>query len=115
MKKELIVTDNREFNNIIDNQKFFKNQHYVIYIRKKNKEKSRFGIAVGKKVGNAVIRNRLKRQLRNIIVENLILFQNDYDYIIMVKKQCLNDKYSIMNESLKKLLKENLKNEKREN
>ena len=34
----------------------------------------RFGVAVGKKVGNAVIRNRLKRQTRMIITTNKKIF-----------------------------------------
>ena len=106
MKKELIVTDNREFNAIIENRKFWKNQHFIIYIRKKRLDHPRFGIAVSKKIGNAVVRNKLKRQMRKIIVENIKLFTIEYDYIIMVRKQSLIDGYHIMNESLKILLKE---------
>jgi len=106
MKKELIVTDNREFNNIIGDRFIWKNNYFIIYIRKRRLNHSRFGIAVGKKLGNAVIRNKLKRQIRNLIVDNIFLFPKDYDYIIMVKKQCLSDGYQIMKESLINLLKE---------
>jgi len=49
----------------------------------------KFGFAVGKKIGNAVARNKLKRQLRDIVRKNLALFSSNKKYIIMPKR-CSN-------------------------
>ena len=64
----------------------------------------RVGIAVGKKVGIAVIRNKLKRQLREIITKNKNLFKNKKDYIIIVKRSSLDLTFQQMNDNLVELI-----------
>ena len=61
MKKEDIVINNHEFNNIIKNGKYKKNNEFVIYYLDNNLDHPRFGISVSKKIGNAVTRNYYKR------------------------------------------------------
>lgn len=55
-------------------------------------------------MGNAVTRNKIKRQLRNIIDNNLKLFPNFHNYIIICKKEILKLSYSEMEKELIKLL-----------
>lgn len=106
MKKQEVVKSKRDFNDIIKNSPFLKNQSYVIYIRKKEEERSHFGIAVSKKLGNAVVRNKLKRQVRAILDKEKINFPNHRDYIIMIKKSCVGLSFSKMKEDLGNLIKE---------
>lgn len=63
---------------------------------------ARVGISVGKKLGNAVCRNKVKRQLRSI-VDDIFTFEEGYDLIIIVRPAYAN-----------KLFEEN-KNEMKEN
>ncbi len=105
MKKSERIKSKIEFDNLIKNSKYNKNKYYVIYISSKKEEKSRYGIAVGTKVGNAVIRNKLKRRIREIIKETKTLFKNDKDYIIIVRKPCLEISYQAMKENLIDLIK----------
>jgi len=104
MKKYEIVRDKRLFNHIIHNSKYIKNENYIIYKEKNNLEISRFGIAVGKKVGNAVTRNKIKRQMRVIIDQLKKSFPNRTDYIIIVKGNIKNLNFQQMSESLEKLI-----------
>lgn len=104
MKKYEIIKDKREFDNIIHNSPYSKNKYYVIYNKERENKFSRFGIAVGKKIGNAVTRNRVKRQIRAIIDNNKNLFQNSKDYIIIVKKTFLDLSFSEMEKELKSLI-----------
>ena len=91
MKKYEIVKTHEEFNEIIQTGEKIKNSFYNIYIRKSNFKFPRFGIAIGKKLGNAVYRNKRKRQLRNILTTQRNLFQNGHDYIIIMKfVYCVN-------------------------
>ena len=112
MKKINIVKSNEEFNLVMNKGKYFKNQYFVIYIMKNDLDKYRFGISVGKKITNAVNRNKLKRQVRNILNYHKNLYSKGKDYIIIVRKSSLNEKYSILEENLVKLL-ENIEKEKK--
>ena len=106
MKKNEIVRKKEQFNNIIQNNKQYKTNYFVIYIMKKNEETPKFGIAVGKKIGNAVVRNKLKRQYRVIINKNKFMFPKYNDYIIMIRKASLTARFNEMNETMQNLLNE---------
>lgn len=108
MKKFEIVKERRYFDNIINNGKYLNNRVFVIYYIEHQEKFPKFGIAVGKKIGNAVTRNKYKRIIRNIIDKNKLLFKNDYDYIIIIKRKCLEMSFQELNNSLNTLLKENI-------
>ena len=46
----------------------------------------RLGFAVPKAVGNAVVRNRIKRQLREIVRERLDRVPSTNDYVLVVRR-----------------------------
>ena len=102
MKKRDIVKSNELFNNIIASGKRVSNKYFIICSLKKDFEKNNYGIAVGKKVGNAVIRNKIKRQIRNIIDYNTNLFPNFHNYIIICKKEVLKLKRTYQPNNRKK-------------
>ena len=89
MKNNDRVKSNILFNEIINKGLKISNEYFTLFYINKDEEKSLFGISVPKKVGNAVIRNKLKRQTREIIRKNKLLFKKYKNYIIIVKKKCL--------------------------
>ena len=107
MKKYEMIKDHKDFNKIINNEKYIKNEYFVIYYRNSNNKYAKFGIAISTKFGKAHIRNYYKRITRNIIDINKKLFSNNKDYIIMIKRACINAKYNELLTSFEKLLKEN--------
>lgn len=108
MKKYEIVKEHYEFDNIINNGKSIGNKIYSIYFLNHKEEYPKFGIAVGKKIGNAVTRNKYKRIIRNIIDNNKLLFKKNYDYIIIIKRKCLDLSFNELNEKLSSLIKEKI-------
>ena len=86
MKKIEMIKSHREFSDIIQKERFIKNKDFTIYIRKGKYEYSHFGIAVSKKLGNAVKRNLLKRQMRVILDEWKKTLNENKDYIIIMKE-----------------------------
>ncbi len=108
MKKFEIVKEHYEFDNIINKGKSIGNKVFSIYFLKHDEEYPKFGIAVGKKIGNAVTRNKYKRIIRNIIDNNKLLFKKDYDYIIIIKRKCLDLSFKELNDNLSELVKEKL-------
>ncbi len=104
MKKYETVKQSTEFNDIIKNGKYLKNEHFVIYYVDSNEEFPKFGLAVSKKCGNAVVRNKIKRQLRDLISRHKKLFSNTKNYIIMVRRGINEISFKIMEESFILLL-----------
>ena len=104
MKKKDIVKSKILFNEIIKSGKHISNKYFVICYQKKEEEIKKFGIAVGTKVGNAVTRNKIKRQMRNIIDKNYDIFQKFHNYIIICKKDVLILSFQEMENELIKLI-----------
>lgn len=105
MKKIEIIKSSREYTEIINQNKAKKSKYFSIYYRKNN-ENNRYGITVPKKTGTAVIRNKIKRRVKNIIDNNKKSVQSGYDYVIIVKKGILELTYQEMEKELLKLIKE---------
>jgi len=106
MKRREMIKDRKVFNNIIQTGSFYKNNLFVIYIKERKNENSKFGIAISNKTGKAHLRNKLKRKVRAIMDNNKKLFKNNYDYIIMIRKACQEASFSKMNDSLVSLINE---------
>ena len=84
MKKINILKNSRDFDRIIKNNKPYKFKDYIIYIERETDNLYKFGLSVGKKIGNAVNRNKIKRQLKSIIDKKD--YQNNFNCIIIVGK-----------------------------
>lgn len=105
MKKENIVKENRDFSRIINEGKKCWNEVFSIYYEKNNCEKYKFGISVSKKIGNAVVRNKIKRQVRNIIDKNKKMYKNNENYIIIIRRNYVNLKFSEIEKKYIELIK----------
>ena len=84
MKKINILKNSRDFDRIIRNNKPYKYKDYIIYIEEETNDVYKFGLSVGKKIGNAVNRNLVKRRLKSIIDKKD--YQNNFNCIIIVGK-----------------------------
>lgn len=94
MKKINRIRKNEEFQNIISKKQSAANQSFVIYYKKSLIENNtKVGISVSKKLGNAVIRNKIKRQVR-MMVQEVFDLNSNFDYIIIVRQNYLLFTYS---------------------
>lgn len=100
MKKNNIIKESYEFTRIINTGISIKNNYYSIFYQKSEKEKNRYGITIPKKLGKSVTRNKIKRQIKNIIDTNELYIQKPYDYVIIIKKQILELTYQQKKEQL---------------
>ena len=98
LKKKNVLKRNIDFDRIIKNNKAFKYKYYIIYLEKTLEIDYHFGLSVGKKIGNAVVRNKVKRQLREIIDQKD--YQNGINCIIIVRKGVLENSFEQMKNDL---------------
>ncbi len=59
-----ILNDNKDFLRLYKKGRYIASKYSVIYVRPNGRPYNRLGITAGKKVGNAVCRNRAKRLIR---------------------------------------------------
>ena len=104
MKKQYRVKKNQEIELILQKKKFSKKRYFSLYQRM-NPETShfRYAISVGKKIGNAVTRNRVKRQITSIIDNLNIKMDTNKDIFIIVKPVVLELDFSGMKKELEYL------------
>ncbi len=76
-------------------------------VKKNDLSESRFGLSIGIKFSKkAVIRNKIKRQLRYLIKENLKEIKSGLDIVIMVKKtSSQTPSFTILAKDFKTILK----------
>ena len=86
MKKEFRIKKNKEIENILNYKKSIGNEYFKIFIYKNNETSHfRYAISVGKKIGNAVIRNKEKRRLRMLFLEYSKKINKNYDFFLIAK------------------------------
>lgn len=99
-----MIKKNADFNDIINKGELLKTKYYNIYYKVGDNDFPKFGLAVSKKLGNAVVRNKIKRQLRMLIDENKNKFSIKQNYIIIVKKSINEAKFADMRADLAQAL-----------
>ncbi len=107
MNKKYIIKKNEEIQNIIKIGKKLINKYFVIYKKDNTLSFNRFCVSVSKKYGNAVLRNKIKRQIKDILMKNTIKDNNDY--VIIIRNELINLSYKDKDESLLNLLKGEIK------
>ena len=87
MKKEFRIKKNKEFQEAFQKGRSFANRQFVIYaLKKEGQESFRVGLSVSKKIGNSVVRNKIKRYIRQSIFELNNLIYTGNDYVIIARK-----------------------------
>ncbi len=103
MKKQFRLLKNWDFQKILNNSKQVINAEYVIYYKKNNFEHLRIGVTASKKLGNAVKRVKLRRQIRSI-AQKANIIQYNVDVVVILRKQFLINNYDKNHKSFLKLV-----------
>ena len=104
MKKEFRVKKTQEFSEIMNYTKFYACPSVSIYVKPRKEDHARVGISVGKRMGNAVIRNKIKRQVREM-VHDIYTFDENFDTIILVRPKYHEESYQNNKKLLERLVK----------
>ncbi|MEW6425401.1 MAG: ribonuclease P protein component [Bacillota bacterium] len=104
-----IVKKNRDFRRTFTKGASAADRSIVLYMYNKWDREKRFGFSVSKKVGKAVVRNRVKRLLREACRLNQDAFPNGKDYIIVARKEVVTEDFHTITKKILKLLQRLLK------
>lgn len=61
---------------------------FVLFWRENSLDHHRLGITVSRKVGNAVVRNRIKRLFREVFRRSCAEIPHHYDFIVNARRGC---------------------------
>jgi len=97
------LSKNIEFKRVFSKGKKTESKNFIIFILKNDYKFNRLGIIVKKEIGKAVVRNKIKRWLKEAYrQENRKLFLG-YDIIILVKNSIAKSNYFNISNELKDL------------
>ncbi|MGL6105684.1 ribonuclease P protein component [Romboutsia sp.] len=95
-----------DFRKVYKHGKSFANKYLVMYILENKSDSSRVGISVSKKVGNAIIRNKIRRRIKEAyrlnIDENV---KDGYDIIFIARVSSKEINYKDIEKSIRHLVK----------
>lgn len=104
MKKQYRVKKSKEIEQILKNKKYSSSPYFTIYKKEQSETNHfRYAMSVSKKIGNAVVRNRLKRQIRAIMRDYDII--SNVDIFIIARNKILSIDYHQMKSDIERLLK----------
>ena len=70
------------------------NGYLVLYARKNRMNTNRVGVTVSKKLGHAVVRNRIRRRLREVYRLNEEKFLPGWDIVVVARSRCIRAEFS---------------------
>lgn len=90
----MIFTDslknNTDFKNVYSKGKSKANRCFIMYVFENSTDKNRIGVSVSKKVGNSVIRHRIKRLVKESYRLHEEMFNSGLD-IVVIARSCAAD------------------------
>jgi ribonuclease P protein component len=105
MKRSLSLRGGAEFQRVWENGKAWSNTLFVIRAFVNGGSSARFGFVVGKKVGNAVERNRMKRRMREVVRSCYEQITPGWDVILIARRGAENADYVTLQAAIENLLK----------
>ena len=102
MQRELRLSGSKRFSAIHQSGRGLANGFLVLKTIPNELHNSQFGFLVGKRIGNAVVRNRVKRRLREVI--RLTPIRGGRDVILIARKNASRANYHQLKSAAEDLL-----------
>ena len=98
MKSSLVsLKKNEDFKSLLSGKKVSNKYSTIFFKRLSNKDTKKLNLSIvtKKKIGNAVIRNKIKRRLKNIMndIYKQIKINLNFSYLIIARKNVSSEKY----------------------
>jgi ribonuclease P protein component len=104
LQKKYRLRRREDFRKVFRTGRSVANREFVVYTKPKKTGTIRLGISISRRVGNAVRRNRIKRQMKEITREWIKDISSNEDIIVIVRKPVSNMNYLQIQSSLRHVL-----------
>jgi len=84
---------NHLFRRLYQKGKSAANKYLVLYCRRNGSDRNRIGYTVSAKLGHAVVRNRVRRRLREIYRLHESQFRSGWDVVVVVRSRAVDAPY----------------------
>lgn len=101
MKKATRLKGKKEFDTVFSEGKALANSFVVLRAVPNNIGVNRYGIVAGRRLGKAVVRNRVKRQLR-VVVANIAV-RGGWDVVLVARKTATETDYHTLESATREL------------
>lgn len=105
MNKIYRLRSNIEFKRVYSGGKNYWNRNLILYVKKNSVGNSRVGYSITKKIGNSVVRNKIRRRMKEIYRLNFNSIKSNYDLIFIPKKNVVNISYKELESAMLHILK----------
>ena len=102
MQRRFRLTGTKRFSQIHRKGRSVANNLLVLRLLSNGLEESRFGFMISKRVGNAVVRNRVKRRLREAVRLNQV--KGGWDAIFIARRPSASARYQQLEQAALNLL-----------
>lgn len=114
MKPETTLKKNYEFHRVYNRGKSGVSPLLVVYARQNRSGKNRLGVTVGAKLGKAVVRNRVRRRLREIYRLSQPEMKKGFDIVLVARSRSVTASYRELERAYRRLCDKLALTEKRE-
>ena len=99
MNVRCTLKKNSDFRRLYSKGKSTVNPYMAVYCRRSGRAENCVGYTVSVKLGHAVVRNRVRRRLREIYRLNSPSLRSGWDIVIVARARCVGAEYRRMNEA----------------
>ena len=105
MKYTVSLKENRVFRRLYAKGRSAVSPTMVLYCRKNGRRENRLGLTTGTKLGHAVVRNRVRRRLREIYRLQEHRFSPGYDIVVVARVRAVYSRYAELERDFLRLAK----------
>lgn len=104
MKRHYTIKKTKEIDAIFKLKQSKANQHFTVVYQEVEQTHFKYALSIGRKYGNAVMRNLMKRRLRSIVQINKDNIRNTMQFVIVVKPSSKDLEFQEIKKNVEDLL-----------